>query len=145
MEHVLSSEYEVAEVVAGGGLSGYAIGQVDLARVNFEDKNLDIVTFTRLGFEGGRLAGSTGSQLQFNESALRSADFQRAHLCDSSFLNCDAIEVRCEGALIEDTKCFDSIMSNSIFRNARLLKCRFQSAELYGADFRNAFCTHCTF
>lgn len=145
MEHVLSSEFDVAEASAGGRMTGYAIRQVNLARVKLEDKILDDITFTRVGLSGGRLAGTTGTGLQFNETSLRSADLSRAHLRNASFLNCEAIEIRCQGALLEDTRFFDSIMSNADFRYCRLLKSRFQSAELYGADFRNSFLSHCTF
>lgn len=145
MENVLSSELDVADAVAGGALDGFAVRQVDLSRVNLERKRLTNVTMTRVNLATGRLHHMTGEDVQFTQSGLRQADFSMSHVRRGSVLNCELIELECTGALLEQVRFYDSIMSNADFQRARLLDCEFKSVELYGATFEQAFLSHCQF
>lgn len=145
MEHVLSSELDFSDALASGRLDGYAVRQVNLSRVNLEYKELSNVTFTKVGLSPGRMAWLTGKDLQFHETSMRSADLSMVHIEHGNFLNCEAIELNCRGALFEETRWFETTMSNANYRQARLLKCHFQSSELYGACFAQAFFSHCSF
>lgn len=145
MQNVLSSELDVADAAAGGTLNGYAVRQVDLSRLNLERKTLRNVTLTRVNLSSGRLQHATGQDLQFSESGLRGCDLSLTHVVRANFVNCELIELGCRGALLEEVGFYDSVMSNTRFERARLLRCRFQSAELYGAHFEQSFLSQCVF
>ena len=147
MENVLSSAMDVTERVSigNGVLDGYAIRSVDLAGINLERRRFSNVTLTRVGLTEARLGRWTGNDVQFSESVLRKIDFSMAHVQRGSFVNCEAFEMNCRGALFEHTKWFESQLPNVNMDSARLIQCEFQSAELYGAQFQGALLAQCRF
>jgi uncharacterized protein YjbI with pentapeptide repeats len=144
-ENVLEDAYAVAERFQSGGLEGYAVVQADLRRLDLTDGVLTDVQFSKVTLEHVLAVQTTCREVRFEASRLRAFNFDRALVTGSRIMNCQAHEMRLNGACLHHFQVFDTEMANASFRSARLDDCTFQSAELYGADFTGALLMHCRF
>lgn len=144
-DNVLQTPLAVHEQVQTGALSGYAVIQVDLRRIELSRRTLDDVTFRKSCLEFVPAEGVTCRDVLFEASRMRGLSLKRGLLTATRIMNCEGHELNLTESCINGLQVFDTPLSNARFSNARLDDCVFQSAELYGARFDSALLVHCRF
>ena len=144
-ENVLQSSYAVIEQVQSGGLSGYAVLQADLRKLELNGRALSDVAFRKVTLEQVPAADATCRSVRFEASRLRGLNLSGGLLSDTRLMNCEAHEFNLCSACVIRMQIFDTPMANARFDGARLQDCVFQSADLYGACFDDALLMHCRF
>ena len=144
-ENILQTPLAVYEKVESGALSGFAVLQVDLCRLDLIDRALLDVAFRNVNMEHVPAVNSTCRDVRFEACRLRGFNLASALMTGTRIMNCEAHEISMREACAIGLQVFDTPMANASFIGARLDDCLFQSADLYGAKFESALLTHCRF
>ncbi len=101
-----------------------------MSEVQFNEANFMFASLNKVTACGSYFIGAC-----FNDSVLTQASFLNTFLENTSFLRCTALKI----------KCFEASAQGSVWKEAKLNKALFWSADLRGADFTGAQLTNARF